>query len=106
MLGEWRPCVARRDTLVFAFPRAEAEAMERRALAAALQGEAPAEASAEEEWRAARASADEGAAPRAAGGHCMQHARCCGGHRPSKAPMVRRQRSKKDLFPTPVHVWT
>ena len=79
MLGEWRPCVARRDT-VFAFPRAEAEAMERRALAAALQGEAPAEASAEEEWRAARASADEDAAPRAAGGHCMQHAVVATGH--------------------------
>jgi hypothetical protein len=64
VLGEWRACAARRDTLVFAFPRAEAEASERQALAAALQEEAPAEAGAEEQWRAARASADEAAAAR------------------------------------------
>jgi hypothetical protein len=64
VLGEWRPCQARRDTLVFAFPRAEAEAAERRALAVALQEEAPAEADAAERWRAARSSADEAAAAR------------------------------------------
>ena len=67
VLGTWQPAVARREALVLAFPRAEAEALERaelRAMAAALVEGAPEEEGAAQQWRAARASADEAAAAR------------------------------------------
>ena len=67
VLGVWRPAVARRDALVLAFPRSEAEAMQRgelRKVAAALQESAPDEPDAAHQWRAARASAEEAAAAR------------------------------------------
>ena len=67
VLGEWRPAEARRDTIVLAFPRAEAEAAERqeqRVLAAALLDEAPEGEEASTCWREARAAAEAAAAAR------------------------------------------
>ena len=67
VLGVWKPAAAQRDALVLAFPRAEAEALERterHTLAAALQEGAPEEEGATQQWQAARASADEAAAAR------------------------------------------
>jgi hypothetical protein len=67
VLGEWKPVVARREALVLAFPRADAEAAgrgEQQAMAAALQEGSGPEEGAEQQWRAARASADEAAASR------------------------------------------
>ena len=63
VLGEWRPVQARREALVLAFPRAEAEASQR-ALAAALQEAELELPGAEQQWRAARQSADAAAAAR------------------------------------------
>ena len=63
VLGEWRAVEARREALVFAFPRAEAEAAERRAMALEL-AVAGVEDEADAKWRAARAAADEAAAAR------------------------------------------
>jgi hypothetical protein len=86
VLGEWRLVVARREALVLAFPRAEAEATgrsERNAMAAALQEGAQPEGGAEQLWRAARASADEAAAARR---HVLPAA-CTEGRR--QRPLVR-----------------
>ena len=90
VLGGWKPATSRRDSLVLAFPRAEAEAGERgaqRALAAALQRGAPEEEGAARQWMAARASADDAAAARR---HVLPVSGMQG-HRP-KLPVRRLQR--------------
>ena len=64
VLGEWRAATARRELVVLAFPRAEAESAERLRLARVLSEESPAEASAGQRWLGARVAADEAAAAR------------------------------------------
>jgi hypothetical protein len=90
VLGVWKPATSRRDSLVLAFPRAEAEAGERgsqRALAEALQRGAPEEEGAARQWAAARASADTAAAARR---HVLPVS-SVQGHRP-KPPVRKLQR--------------
>ena len=67
VLGEWRALRAQRESVVLAFPRAEAEAAERaerEEMARVLSDGAPEEENAARLWREARRAADEAAAAR------------------------------------------